>query len=77
MVQRLYPMTTLSKVADSKSIDSAVASIKDIFELTDDDYNFLGDDNWWVGEDIVYIYDVRDLTPSEFKTLIKLGILYE
>ena len=51
--------------------------IKEIFELTDDDYNFLDDEEWWVGEDIVYIYDVRDLTPSEFKTLIKLGILYE
>ena len=66
---------TAKEYYDSDTLHDSL--IKGIFELTDDDYNFLDDEEWWKGEDIVYIYDVRDLSPSEFKTLIKLGILYE
>ena len=33
MVHRLNPITTLSNVADSRSMDSAVASTKEILEL--------------------------------------------
>jgi hypothetical protein len=50
--------------------------IKEMWELTDDDYN-AEEDEWWKGDDIVYIYDVRDMSPSEFKTLKEMGILYE
>ncbi len=50
--------------------------IKEIWELTDDDYN-AEEDEWWKGEDIVYIYDVRDLSKTRFETLVELGILYK